>query len=77
MSVHNSIVCESLVDTAATFKKTVSKNAGFRHKNRRLCNDRTPCRLQPGSAIHAAVRDGNTYILNGTKRFITPAKTPV
>ncbi len=61
MSVHNSIVCESLL----TYGTEKQKETFLR----RLAAGEDPARQTT-----RAVRDGNSYILNGTKRFTTTGR---
>ncbi len=75
MSVHNSIVCESLMrygneDQKNKYLKilaTGKKIGAFALTEPNAGSD-------PVRQTTKAVRDGNHYILNGTKRFITTAK---
>ena len=39
--------------------------------DRRICPHRTPCGSDPVAQSTTAVRDGDHYVINGTKRFIT------
>lgn len=75
MSVHNSIVCESILrygseDLKTTYlpKLAAGKMLGaFGLTEPEAGSD-------PVSQITTAVRDGNEYVLNGTKRFTTTGK---
>ena len=75
MSVHNSIVCESILrygteDQKQKYLKPMARGeciGAFALTEPQAGSD--PSRQQT-----TAVRDGNHYILNGTKRFITSGK---
>ncbi len=75
MSVHNSIVCESLVRYGNTDqKKGFLKPLASGQKIGAFAMTEPHAGSNPAAQTTRAVRDGNTYILNGTKRFITTAK---
>ena len=75
MSVHNSIVCESLLTygSEAQKKKHLTRLAAgeiigaFSLTEPNAGSD-------PARQTTRAVRDGNSYVLNGTKRFTTTGK---
>ena len=75
MSVHNSIVCESLVKYATEAQKlkyfpllTTGKTIGaFALTEPQAGSD-------PAAQRTSAVKQGDDYIINGTKRFITSGK---
>jgi butyryl-CoA dehydrogenase len=75
MSVHNSIVCESILHHGAEDQKK-------KYLNRLASGELLGAfaLTEPGAGSDPvrqttkAVRDGDSYILNGTKRFITTAK---
>jgi alkylation response protein AidB-like acyl-CoA dehydrogenase len=75
MSVHNSIVCESLLrsgteDQKETYLKALARGdmiGAFALTEPHAGSD-------PVSQTTTAVREGDHYILNGTKRFITSGK---
>jgi len=75
MSVHNSIVCESLLkygnqDQKERFLKLLASGeiiGAFALTEPHAGSD-------PAAQLTRAVRIGNTYVLNGTKRFITTGK---
>ena len=75
MSVHNSIVCESILrygteDQKQRFLKPLAKGeiiGAFALTEPNAGSD-------PVRQTTKAVRDGDSYILNGTKRFITTGK---
>ena len=75
MSVHNSIVCESLVrygniDQKNRFLKMLASG----EKIGAFAMTEPHAGSNPAAQSTHAVRDGDTYILNGTKRFITTGK---
>ncbi|MBE0664607.1 MAG: acyl-CoA dehydrogenase family protein [Candidatus Aminicenantes bacterium] len=75
MSVHNSIVCESLVRYGNTAqKKRFLKMLASGEKIGAFAMTEPHAGSNPAAQSTSAVRDGNTYILNGTKRFITTGK---
>ena len=76
MSVHNSIVCESIL------------NFGSEEQKKRFLPRMTDAEIigafaltephagsDPVSQLTTAVKDGDHYVINGTKRFITTGKT--
>ena len=75
MSVHNSIVCESILrhgteEQKQTYLKPLARGdfiGAFALTEPHAGSD-------PVSQTTLAERDGNDYILNGTKRFITSGK---
>jgi butyryl-CoA dehydrogenase len=75
MSVHNSIVCESILHHGTEDQKK-------RYLNRLATGEiigafaltEPNAGSDPVRQTSKAVRDGDSYILNGTKRFITTAK---
>jgi len=75
MSVHNSIVCESILHHGSEDQKK-------RYLNRLAAGEflgafaltEPNAGSDPVRQTTKAVRDGDGYILNGTKRFITTAK---
>jgi len=75
MSVHNSIVCESILHHGTEDQKK-------RYLNRLATGEllgafaltEPNAGSDPVRQTTRAVRDGDSYILNGTKRFITTAK---
>jgi alkylation response protein AidB-like acyl-CoA dehydrogenase len=75
MSVHNSIVCESLVRYGNTDqKKRFLKMLASGKKIGAFAMTEPHAGSNPAAQSTIAVRDGGTYILNGTKRFITTGK---
>ncbi|MDF1593340.1 MAG: acyl-CoA dehydrogenase family protein [Desulfobacterales bacterium] len=75
MSVHNSIVCESLVRYGNTGqKKRFLKMLASGEKIGAFAMTEPHAGSNPAAQSTLAVRDKNTYILNGTKRFITTGK---
>jgi butyryl-CoA dehydrogenase len=75
MSVHNSIVCESLVRYGNTAqKKRFLKMLASGEKIGAFAMTEPHAGSNPAAQSTGAVRDGDTYILNGTKRFITTGK---
>jgi len=75
MSVHNSIVCESLVRFAAEDqkKKFLARLAGAEIIGAFALTEPL-AGSDPAAQRATAVRDGRFYVLNGTKRFITTGK---
>ena len=72
MSVHNSIVCESIYrwgDTAQKEKYLKSLAAGSQIGAFALTEPEAGS--DPVKQVTSAVRDGDEYVLNGVKRFIT------
>lgn len=75
MSVHNSIVCESIVKWGNDAQKrkylpqltSVERIGGFALTEPHAGSD-------PVAQATTAERDGDSYVLNGTKRFITSGK---
>lgn len=75
MSVHNSIVCESLVRYGSIDqKKSFLKLLASGEKIGAFAMTEPHAGSDPVAQSTHAARDGNTYVLNGTKRFITTAK---
>jgi alkylation response protein AidB-like acyl-CoA dehydrogenase len=75
MSVHNSIVCESIVKfgTDEQKKRFLSKLAAGKSIGAFALTE-PHAGSDPVSQATIAVRKGNHYILNGTKRFITSGR---
>jgi len=76
MSVHNSIVCESIVKfgTEKQKKKYLPNLTNAKHIGAFALTE-PHAGSDPVAQITTAVRDGEHYILNGTKRFITSGKS--
>ncbi|MEW6674080.1 MAG: acyl-CoA dehydrogenase family protein [Thermodesulfobacteriota bacterium] len=75
MSVHNSIVCESMVRYGnSAQKKRFLKMLASGEKIGAFAMTEPHAGSNPVAQSTSAVRDGNAYILNGTKRFITTGK---
>jgi butyryl-CoA dehydrogenase len=75
MSVHNSIVCESLLSfgTESQKKKILTPLAQGKGIGAFALTE-PHAGSDPVSQITSAVRDGDVYVLNGTKRFITSGR---
>lgn len=75
MSVHNSIVCETInrFGTEAQ-KETYLKPLAAGEVIGAFAITEPQAGSDPVSQTTSAVRDGNHYIINGTKRFITSGK---
>jgi butyryl-CoA dehydrogenase len=75
MSVHNSIVCESLnkYGTAAQKEKFLKPLAAGAMIGAFALTEPN-AGSDPARQATRAVRDGNSYVLNGTKRFTTTGK---
>ena len=75
MSVHNSIVCESILrfGSEAQKKKYLPKLAAGKMLGAFGLTE-PEAGSDPVSQVTAAVRDGDTYLINGTKRFTTTGK---
>jgi alkylation response protein AidB-like acyl-CoA dehydrogenase len=75
MSVHNSIVCESLLKygTAAQKEKFLKPLAAGKIIGAFSLTEPN-AGSDPARQTTKAVRDGNSYVLNGTKRFTTTGK---
>ena len=75
MSVHNSIVCETInrFGTEAQ-KETYLKQLAAGEVIGAFAITEPQAGSDPVSQTTSAVRDGNHYIINGTKRFITSGK---
>ncbi|MBF0227340.1 MAG: acyl-CoA dehydrogenase family protein [Desulfobacterales bacterium] len=75
MSVHNSIVCESIYKFGTLEQKEKFLKPLARGENIGAFAMTEPqAGSDPSSQSTTAVRDGDYYILNGTKRFITSGK---
>ena len=75
MSVHNSIVCESMVRYGSTAQKNrFLKTLASGEKIGAFAMTEPHAGSNPVAQSTSAVRDGDTFILNGTKRFITTGK---
>jgi len=75
MSVHNSIVCESLVRYGnSDQKKRFLKMLTSGEKIGAFAMTEPHAGSNPAAQSTSAVRDGDAYIINGTKRFITTGK---
>ena len=75
MSVHNTIVCESILryGSEAQKKKYLRRLASGK-KIGAFALTEPHAGSDPVSQNTTAVRDGDTYVINGTKRFITTGK---
>jgi len=75
MSVHNSIVCESILrfGTEAQKAKYLPKLAAGKMLGAFGLTE-PEAGSDPVSQITSAVRDGDSYVINGTKRFTTTGK---
>ncbi len=75
MSVHNSIVCETInrFGTEAQ-KETYLKQLAAGEVIGAFAITEPQAGSDPMSQATSAVRDGNHYVINGTKRFITSGK---
>jgi alkylation response protein AidB-like acyl-CoA dehydrogenase len=75
MSVHNTIVCESILryGTEDQKKKYLRKLASGK-KIGAFALTEPHAGSDPVSQNTSAVRDGDTYVINGTKRFITTGR---
>lgn len=75
MSVHNSIVCESILKfgTEAQKKKYLPKLTSVEWIGAFALTE-PHAGSDPAAQSTSAVRDGDHYIINGTKRFITSGK---
>ncbi|MCK4787516.1 MAG: acyl-CoA dehydrogenase [Desulfobacteraceae bacterium] len=75
MSVHNSIVCETInrFGTEAQ-KETYLKQLAAGEVIGAFAITEPQAGSDPVSQATSAVRDGNHYVINGTKRFITSGK---
>ena len=75
MSVHNSIVCESILRYGSEeLKKTYLPKLAAGKIIGAFGLTEPEAGSDPVSQITSAVRDGNAYVLNGTKRFTTTGK---
>ncbi len=75
MSVHNSIVCESILKFGTEDQKqTVLKDLAMGKYIGAFALTEPEAGSDPVSQQTLAVRDGDDYIINGTKRFITSGK---
>ena len=75
MSVHNSIVCESIYRLGTEDqKKRYLPSLATGDMIGAFAMTEPDAGSDPVRQSTTAVRDGNTYILNGTKRFITTGK---
>jgi butyryl-CoA dehydrogenase len=75
MSVHNSIVCESILHNGTEDqKKRYLKRLATGELIGAFALTEPNAGSDPVGQTTKAVRDGDSYILNGTKRFITTAK---
>ncbi len=75
MSVHNSIVCESILNFGnETQKKKYLKKLAPGKIIGAFALTEPEAGSDPVSQSSTAVRDGNTYIINGTKRFISTGR---
>ncbi len=75
MSVHNSIVCESIVKfgTEAQKKKFLPKLTGAKIIGAFALTE-PHAGSDPVAQLTTAVKEGDAYVINGTKRFITSGK---
>ncbi|MDM8542598.1 acyl-CoA dehydrogenase family protein [Desulfococcaceae bacterium HSG9] len=75
MSVHNSIVCESIYRWGdAEQKENYLKQLAAGEKIGAFALTEPEAGSNPVQQITSAVRDGDEYVLNGVKRFITTGK---
>jgi len=75
MSVHNSIVCESLLHYGTdTQKERFLKRLAAGEIIGAFALTEPNAGSDPSRQTTKAVRDGNSYVLNGTKRFTTTGK---
>lgn len=75
MSVHNSIVCESILKFGTEDQKqTILKDLAMGKYIGAFALTEPEAGSDPVSQETTAVRDGDDYIINGTKRFITSGK---
>lgn len=75
MSVHNSIVCESILRYGSEeLKKTYLPKLAAGKMIGAFGLTEPEAGSDPVSQITTAVRDGDAYVLNGTKRFTTTGK---
>jgi alkylation response protein AidB-like acyl-CoA dehydrogenase len=75
MSVHNSIVCESILRYGTEDqKKTYLPQLAAGELLGAFALTEPEAGSDPVSQTTSAVRDGNTYVINGTKRFTTTGK---
>ena len=77
MSVHNSIVCESLFHYGNdTQKERYLKSLARGDMIGAFALTEPHAGSDPVSQSTTAERDGDDYVINGTKRSSPPAKTP-
>ena len=75
MSVHNSIVCESILNYGSEDQKQhYLKNLAMGKYIGAFALTEPEAGSDPVSQQTTAVKDGDHYIINGTKRFITTGK---
>jgi butyryl-CoA dehydrogenase len=74
MSVHNSIVCESILNYGSEDQKQHYLKAGPGKMIGAFALTEPEAGSDPVSQQTTAVRDGDHYVINGTKRFITTGK---
>lgn len=75
MSVHNSIVCESIYCWGNDYQKeTYLKTLAMGDKIGAFALTEPDAGSDPVRQVTSAVRDGDEYVLNGVKRFITSGK---
>ncbi len=75
MSVHNSIVCESIYCWGNDYQKeNYLKTLAMGDKIGAFALTEPDAGSDPVRQVTSAVRDGDEYVLNGVKRFITSGK---
>ncbi len=75
MSVHNSIVCESIYCWGNDYQKeNYLKTLAMGDKIGAFALTEPEAGSDPVRQVTSAVRDGDEYVLNGVKRFITSGK---
>jgi butyryl-CoA dehydrogenase len=76
MSVHNSVACGPIYLFGSSYlKETYLRPLAAGEKLGSFALTESDAGSDPASQKTKAVRDGNSYVINGTKRFITSGKS--
>ena len=71
LTLHNDICLPYFLTWPTTSRSSGGCPASARRADHRRGHDRARHRLRPASMTTTAVRDGDTYVVNGSKTFIT------